>query len=186
MLILNIPTIYFININYNIKMSSHIHDTIQPNKNGIHIIKNINILKSKKLVQMIYYNFIDLKSYPELQHNKKEIQRLVTDKNAKIVLYIIDSKIAGYLIGEIKDILDGRRVFYISYIFTANNFRHQGIASKMLEYVELYTKHFKYDGILLTCNTEDDYIYNFYLMKGFMPDMTLRRYNKFDVLYKKI
>lgn len=167
-------------------MSSHIHPTVKENKNGLHIIKNINPQKSDKFVEMIYHNFIELEPYPELKHNRQEIKRLITDKKAKVVLFIVDGKIAGYLIGEIIDVVDGRRVFYISYIFTARNFRSQGIASKLLNYVEEFSRQFKYDGVLLTCDTEDDFIYNFYLMRGFMPDMTLRKFNKFDVLFKRI
>ena len=38
---------------------------------------------------------------------------------------------------------------------------------------------------MLTCDSENEPVQNFYLMRGFMPDLILRRYNKFDVLYKR-
>jgi GNAT superfamily N-acetyltransferase len=153
---------------------------------SITLIKNIKPEKSQKFVDMIYANFIDLCNYNELNHNKQEITRLITSQNAKILLIIINKKIAAYLVGEIMDLNDGRKVFYISYIFTSKHFRKQGFGSKLLNFVEKQTKKFGYDGVLLTCDTEDANINNFYLIRGFMPDLVLRRYTKHDVLYKKI
>ena len=37
---------------------------------------------------------------------------------------------------------------------------------------------------MLTCNFEDPYINNFYSKRGFMPDMILRQYNKYEVMFK--
>ena len=82
------------------------------------------------------------------------------------------------------DLADGRRVFYISYVFTSKPFRNKGFASKMINYVEALAKEFHFDGILLTCDTENEEVYNFYLSRGFMPDLVLRQYKKHDVLYK--
>lgn len=149
-------------------------------------IKNIRPEKSEKFINMIYTNFIDLCDCKELKHNKQEIMRLITSQNIKILLIIVNKKIAAYLVGEIMVLNDGRKVFYINYIFTGKYFRKQGFGSKLLKFVEKLTKKFGYDGVLLTCNTEDDKIYNFYLMRGYMPDLVLRQYKKHDILYKKI
>ena len=153
---------------------------------SLHIIKNVKLEESQNLVNMIYYNFENLAEYEELMHNKAEIRRLVTDPHSKIIFILVNNRIAAYLVGEIKDLNDGRRVFYISYIYTAEKFRKQGFASQLLKYVETITKKFKYDGIMLTNDVEDEDVHNFYLMRGFMPDLILRRYNKFDVLFKPI
>lgn len=151
---------------------------------SIHIVRNITKENSKKLIEMIYFNFVELADYPELKHTPLEIKRLVTSQKSKIMFIIVKGKIAAYLIGEVVELVDGRRVFYISYIFTSKLFRKRGFASKLIEYVENLTKQFSYDGILLTCDTENEEVYNFYLTKGFMPDLVLRQYKKHDVLYR--
>jgi GNAT superfamily N-acetyltransferase len=150
------------------------------------VIKNIKPEKSKKLVDVVYENFKHLSPYKELMHDKNELSRLITNSHSHIWFIMADKRIAAYLIGELKDLNDGRRVFYISYIYTASNHRRQGLASKLIAYAEALCKKFKYDGILLTTDIEDEDVYNFYQMRGFMPDLMLRRYNKFDVLYKSV
>lgn len=153
---------------------------------SLNIIKNIPVEKSKKFVEMIYQNFIDLSDYPELKHNREELTRLVSSENAKIALIIVENKIAAYLVGETIDLVDGRRVFYVSYIFTAKKFRKQGFGSQLMEYVEELSKKFNYDGVLLTCDTENQNVYDFYLIRGYMPDLVLRKYNQHDVMFKRI
>ncbi|ATZ80474.1 N-acyltransferase [Bodo saltans virus] len=152
----------------------------------IYIAKDIKKTESIKLANVIYNNFIELSKYEQLSHTKPELERLITSPESLILLMIVNKKIAGYMIGEIKSLNDGRVVFYISYIFTSKLFRGKGIASKLMSHVEKYSKKNNCNGILLTCDTEDDYVNNFYLMKGFMPDMVLRRYDKYDVLYKSL
>jgi GNAT superfamily N-acetyltransferase len=153
---------------------------------SLHIVRNITPEKSKKIVEMLYQNFIELAEYSDLKHNKSELTRLVTSPKSKTIFIIINGKIAAYLIGEVMELVDGRTVFYISYIFTSKLFRKQGFGSKLINYVEELSKKFNYDGILLTCDTENEEVYNFYLMKGFMPDLVLRQYKKHDVLYKNL
>jgi ribosomal protein S18 acetylase RimI-like enzyme len=92
--------------------------------------------------------------------------------------------IAAYLIGEIIKLNDGRIVLYINYLYTSKYFRNRGLASKLIDVAEQIVKAEKLDGLMLTCDTENNIIYNFYLKKGFMTDLILRRYEKYDVLYK--
>jgi GNAT superfamily N-acetyltransferase len=153
---------------------------------SLHIVRKMVPENSEKFVEMLYLNFAELADYPELKHNRQELMRLVTSDQSKIVLIIVNKKIAAYLVGETMDLNDGRRVFYISYIFTAKMFRKQGFASKLMNYIEEYSKKFEYDGLLLTCDTEDDDVYNFYQIRGFMPDLVLRQYKKHDILYKPL
>jgi len=153
---------------------------------SIHVVKFVDPNKCHKFVTTIYKNFIDLANYPELKHNIRELTRLVTSKDAKVYLIVVNNKIAAYLVGEIMKLNDGRRVFYISYLYTSKLFRKKGFGTKLMNRVEAYSKDFSLDGILLTYDTEDTQVNNFYLMKGFMPDMLLRKYDKFDVLFKKL
>ena len=139
---------------------------------------NVNIL-----TEIIYKNFIELSQYKHLKHTRKDIHDLLLSDNSVIMLYMIDKSIGGYLVGEIMTI-DSRRVFYITYIFTSVKFRNKGIASQLINNVENIVDKKDLSGILLTCDTENKNIYDFYLKKGFMPDLVLRNYSRFDVLYK--
>jgi GNAT superfamily N-acetyltransferase len=151
---------------------------------NIHIVRNITPIKAKKLVDAVYLNFPDLNEYLELKHNRQELMRLITSKKSKVIIIMINNKIAAYLIGEIMDLVDGRRVFYVSYLFTAKNFRKKGFASRLMEYVENLAKEFQYDGVMLTCDTENESVHDFYLNRGYFPDLILRNYKKHDVLYR--
>jgi len=144
-------------------------------------------LRKKKLLllaSIIFTNFKELADYQQLKHSMEDIMKLLQSENAIVCLYIINKKTAGYMVGEIMKLNDGREVFYVSYIFTSPKFRNNGIASKLMNTVDELTNKYKLDGIMLTCNSEDKHIYDFYLKKGFMPDMLLRTYAKYEVMYK--
>lgn len=151
---------------------------------NIHIIRNITQFKARKLVDAVYLNFLELNEYPELKHNRKELMRLITSKKCKVIIITVNCKIAAYLIGEVMDLVDGRKVFYVSYLFTAKKFRKRGFASRLMEYIENLAKEFQYDGVMLTCDTEDEGVHDFYLNRGYFPDLILRNYKKHDVLYR--
>lgn len=150
----------------------------------LHVVKNANVNNVNKFVDVIFHNFQFIENYEGLMHNKKEIHRLLADKNSKILFIMNNKKIGAYLVGELKKLLDGRNVFYISYLYTAEKFRGLGYASKLLAYVDAYVKKINYDGVMLTHDTDDEMVHNFYLMRGFMPDQILRKYSRFDILYK--
>jgi ribosomal protein S18 acetylase RimI-like enzyme len=152
---------------------------------GIKIVEiNTNIRKTDMLDKLVYQNFIKLVKYPETKHNMKEIRNILNSKETKICTYLINNKIASYMIYQKMD-LRGRRVVFLYYIYTAIQFRNKGIGKEMMNYLEEYTKHNKYDGIMLTCDTEGKEN-EWYLMKSFMPDILYRTYSRFDSLYKSI
>jgi len=149
-------------------------------------IKNLTKEKSKKFANVIYLNFINLTKYPKLNHNKKELSRLLTSSNTRIYLLLHKNKIASYLVGEFINLDDGRLVFFINYIFTSKLFRDSGLGSTLIKHSIGVAVKNKCDGIMLICDVENEKINNFYLMRGFMPDVVLRRYDKHDVLYRKV
>ena len=140
--------------------------------------------KIRKFAKLVYTNFIDLAKNPDLKHNITEIERVLYCKECQLFVITEHGKMIGYLLGEIMDINDGRKVFYITYIFTAKNFRNKGIASQLMNLTEQVSRKLNLDGILLTCDTEDQQVFDFYAKRGFMPDVHLRKYDKYDVLYK--
>src|SRR2546422_903348 len=53
------------------------------------------------LADTIYNNFIELKDIPKLMHNKREIDKVLLSDRPQVYFYMINGKIASYLIGEI-------------------------------------------------------------------------------------
>lgn len=141
---------------------------------------NINLI-----TPVIYKNFIQLHRYPELQHNIKDIKDILNDKTF-FGIFIFDEhkKILGYLIGKNINLNDGRKVFYISYIFVAEQFRNKKLGSKMLDIVHNQKKNV--DMIMLTCDTYDKLVYNFYIKRGYMRDYFLRKFTRYDILSKPV
>jgi len=141
---------------------------------------NINLF-----VPIVYGNFIHLKYHPNLLHNPTEIKKLLNDKTfLGIFIFDDNKKILGYLIGKTMILNDGRKVFYISYIYVSKKFRNKKLGSKMLDIV--HERKRNHDAIMLTCDTTDKLVLNFYLKRGYMLDFALRRYSKYDVLSKEI
>jgi ribosomal protein S18 acetylase RimI-like enzyme len=134
--------------------------------------------------QTVYHNFRELVNLPKLKHNMKEIMRVIKSKNSTIIFFMNNDKVAGYLLGEIMKLNDGRSVFYVSYIYTSPQFRGNGIASHLLTTIDNFVSQNNLDGVMLTCDSQDEYVYEFYTKKGYMPDLVLRTYDRFEVLFK--
>lgn len=132
----------------------------------------------------IYNNFKELTRYQNLKHNKKEIMRIIKSPQSVIIFKLYKGKIIGYVLGEIMKLNDGRTVFYVTYIFTSQIFRSKGIASELMNKITKIVDEKNLDGIMLTCDSENFEVYSFYEKRGFMPDLVLRTYDKFEVLFK--
>lgn len=132
----------------------------------------------------IYHNFKELAEHPSLKHSLQEIMRVIKSSQSAMIFKLHNKKIIGYALGEIMNLNDGRNVFYITYIYTAMQFRSRGIASELIDAISNIVNKSRLDGILLTCDSEDPKIMTFYENRGFMPDLVLRTYSKYEVLFK--
>lgn len=154
---------------------------------SLHVVNNISLQNSDLtyLVHMIYINSEHLSKIPNLKHTKIEILKLLKSEKSQVYFYILNKKIVAYLIGEIITLLnDNRKVFYISYLFTSKHFRNMGFASKLINVSENKVKIDNLNGIMLTCDTENNNVYDFYTKKGFMPDLILKNYSRYEILFK--
>lgn len=133
-------------------------------------------------IDTVYKNFYYLSSDEKLKHSMQEIQRLLYSSNFKGFFIKKNGNIIGYLLGEILYLNDGRKVFFISYLYVSKMFRKHGLASKLLTLVTNLTKNLGLQAIMLICDTQDNQVHDFYLKRGFMLDMILRRYERHDVL----
>lgn len=133
-------------------------------------------------INAVFNNFIELVNQPKLLHTKPDIYKLLMSPNFRGYLVYYNKSIVAYLLGELKTLADGRKVFFINYLFVAPSSRKQGIASKLLNSVNGYVHQNSYDAVMLICDTENPKVYDYYLKRGFMLDLVLRRYERYDVL----
>lgn len=141
---------------------------------------------TNKLEKMIYLNFIELTNEPELLHTSQNINKMLTNDKTQFYVFVLNRRIISYMLGEITHLNDGRNVFYVGYIYTAEKYRNIGLSSKLLKQVEFYCKNHNLDGIMLTCDTNNSQVYEFYKKRGFMLDIILRRHTQHDVVYKQL
>lgn len=158
------------------------------------IINNIVITKSTRikgnkeiLIDVIYNNFIDLSDNPILMHNKNDINKVLSSPYIICLFITIDNKLMGYLIGEEKMLDDQRLVYYISYIYIAEKIRYKKYGSLLMNIIENIIKskkNIRY--IVLTCDTSNKKLVNFYTKKGYSVDILLQTHSKHNVYSKKI
>lgn len=78
--------------------------------------------------------------YIENEHpvNKKEYKAMLNNQNKINIAYIIDDEIVGVCLATIKDRIE--KSIYIDDIFVLEEFRHQGVATKLYKQVESIDK----------------------------------------------
>lgn len=146
-------------------------------------LKYIDQNSLNNFVGTVYNNFIELAKYPQLKHSPSEIHRLLTSPN--LVLYTISlqqSIMIGYIIGELMKLEDGRFVLFIAYLYVGSKYRRNGLGSILMDKIIGYARYKSMDAVMLVCDTEDHKVMDFYFTKGFMYDLYLRRYDRYDVL----
>ena len=153
--------------------------------NNITEIKQLSENKKKIFTDLIYENFIKISPYEQLKHNKNEIYNLLSKSSHFFIVYMINNKILGYILGEIIE-FDQNKILFITYIFISPYHRKKGLGQLLLNYIENYASDNNCIKIMLTCDTEDKKVYEWYLKRGFMPDMHFRTYDRFDTLSKNI
>ena len=104
---------------------------MQQHSNYTNDVVSINAITN----DTIFNNFIHLANIPQLEHNKNELLRLLTSYNTITYVAYCDDKIIGYLVGEDKQLNDGRIVFYISYIYIGKNYRGMKLGSKFMSLI---------------------------------------------------
>lgn len=99
-------------------------------------INNIN-----RLAKIIFFNFIELQNEQDIIFNINDITSTLSSNNL-LGWFLLDndSKIIGYIIGELKELTDGRYVYYISYFYLIEKYRSNGLGYKMMlmciEYIQ--------------------------------------------------
>lgn len=143
-------------------------------------------IRSKKFSNIIFRNFFYLSDFPILKHSINDINILLSNKNMHGFFALINNKIIGYIISEFISLDDKRKVLFINYIYVSPKFRNQNIGTLLINKIYDIGKKFNLNALMLICDTENFKIFDMYQKRGFMLDLILRRYDRFDVLTKNI
>ena len=139
-------------------------------------------------VDIIYNNFIYLSQFPKLLHTKDNIYETLRNDNVIVLLTFQENnneckKITSFLVCQKMELADRRQVLFVNYIYVAENLRHQGFGSKMMDTVETIAVNNKLNGVMLIFDTQNPKLSHFYENRGYMTDLNLRRFEQNDVFY---
>lgn len=155
---------------------------------SIESIKKEEIKSIISIKKNIHSEFIE-----NLPHIYKESEILYTEKflskffkantENRIFLARVNNKIAGYAFVEIIRVnvpmMQKRKYIYIHDIAVDENYRKNGVASRLLEYVEGYGKTIGADRVELAVHLFSKSAISLYEKKGYTP-RTLRMEKKLD------
>ena len=135
-------------------------------QNTISIVESTKLNDPLKLSKYIYKNFIHLLS-DNIEHSEQYINKVLTDPNSKcfFVYLNIPNKgkyMIGYLISDIRQLQDGRRVVYISYLYVESAYRDLKIGSLLMKIIIKKTISYNIKYIMLTCDGTDQKLIHFY------------------------
>lgn len=133
------------------------------------------------IAKSIYNNFASLSHSEQLGHNIKEIKQMLTSDNFIGFFVYDESKIVSYLVGEIKNLNDGRIVYYITYIYVGKQYRHKKIGSQLMKMLIYKCRNWGIGFITLTCDIKNNKVMNFYKNLGFKQDPILKNMGRHEV-----
>ncbi len=135
-------------------------------------IKNID-----RLAKIIYINFLELQNQPDINFSINEIISTLSSGNfLGWLLLKDDGTIIGYMVGEHKDIGDGRYVYFLSYFYIVKKYRAKGLGFKMMMNCIQYIKNINIKYIMLISNIFSD-AFRLYSKLGFVPDPIVKLNN---------
>lgn len=132
-------------------------------------VKNID-----RLAKIIYINFLDLQNQPDINFSIEDITSTLSSSNFLGWLLLDDSgRIFGYMVGELKDIGDGRFVYFLSYFYIIKKYRGNGLGFKLMMNMISYIKSINVKFIMLISSIYTD-AFRLYSKLGFIPDPVIK------------
>ena len=145
--------------------------------------KVTKIENAERLSKIIYINFIHLQNQPDINFTIDDIVQTVNSLN-QLGWFLInsDNKIIGYMIGETKELPDGRYIYYLSYFYIIKKYRSKGLGLKMMLNLIAYIASINIKFILLISEIKSK-AFQLYKKLGFGDDPVLKLNNSdFTVL----
>jgi ribosomal protein S18 acetylase RimI-like enzyme len=149
--------------------------------------KDLKNNELSKLTDLIYNNFIELKEDHKLMHTKEKISETLHSDDVLIIVALNEQKkIVGFIVSQLMELDDRRKVLFVNYISVAESLRKTGMGTEMMDMLEAEGYKYKCNGIMLIFDTYNPVLVRFYENRGYMLDINLRRYERHDVFYKTI
>lgn len=147
----------------------------------------------RKLVDVIYNNFLHLRHVTGIYHTRLEITKLLTSNNSMLILAIHNdnnhsnnnNNIVGYILGDMV-INNMKPYMHIYYFYTSPYFRGKGIGTYILNMMHEHAKELNINTLSLTYDTYDKPLTKYYLDNKFNYSDELRSYQRYDMLVKYI
>jgi GNAT superfamily N-acetyltransferase len=135
-------------------------------------VKNID-----RFAKIIYVNFMDLQNQPDINFSIDDINNTLKSTGFLGWLLLTDSgTIIGYMVGELKDVGDGRYVYFLSYFYIIKQYRANGLGTKMMLNMISYIKSINVKFIMLITSIFSD-AFRLYGKLGFVPDPVIKLNN---------
>lgn len=132
------------------------------------------ITNVSRLAKIIFFNFIELQNQEDIVFNINDITSTLSSNNL-LGWFLLDDngKIIGYIIGELKDLTDGRYVYYISYFYLIQQYRSKGLGYKLMLMCIEYIKSINVQHIMLISNIHSN-AFKLYQNMGFGFDPLIK------------
>jgi ribosomal protein S18 acetylase RimI-like enzyme len=132
------------------------------------------ITNVSRLAKIIFFNFIELQNETDIVFNINDITTTL-QSSSLLGWFLLDDngKIIGYIIGELKDLTDGRYVYYISYFYLIQQYRSKGLGYKMMLMCIEYIKSINVQYIMLLSNVNSN-AFKLYKSLGFEFDPLIK------------
>jgi GNAT superfamily N-acetyltransferase len=137
------------------------------------------------MINTVYNNFAYLVNYNELNHSRSNIKKLFDEPTFYGLLLYDDNNniLIGYLIGKIDEMGDGKRVFFISYIYIGSAYRSHGYGNILLKRLKTVVKNIIGLNFIALCCVKDNILaHKFYYKNGFKIDTIYSFMNQVNVL----
>jgi ribosomal protein S18 acetylase RimI-like enzyme len=140
------------------------------------LLEQLNKIKNVELLsKIIFFHFLYLQYEKNIQFSTSNIENILTSSSMLGWFLLEDNKnISGYLIGEVRILEDGRRVFFISYFYIIEIQRRKGYGTKMMKNAMSYCINNNIQFIMLISKKNDI----FFKKLGFSKDILIQLDNK--------
>lgn len=127
-----------------------------------------------RLAKIIFFNFIELQNEQDIVFNIDDITSTLKSNNL-LGWFLLDDngKIIGYIVGELKELTDGRYVYYISYFYLIHKYRSMGLGYKMMLICLNYITSINVPFIMLISNVHSN-AFKLYKKLGFGFDPIIK------------
>lgn len=136
-----------------------------------------------RFANIIFINFIDLQYESGISFTIDSIKDNLKSPGL-LGWFLIDNndKVVGYIVGEKKNLEDGRYVYYLSYFYIIPKYRSKGIGKTMLQNTLNHINKINIPFILLTSQVNTN-AFKLYRDLGFVFDSVIKINNpKFTAL----